>query len=442
MTDNNELTAFVTVLDGGIRVLYIDGNLGWQERKFVRRSLDESPDIQVDLWLDTRRQMDSPLALPLDSGNLYDVFILGDVDALALGTENCLKLATAVGDGAGLMLLGGKFTYGPGGYAGTPLEPVLPIQIDRLERQMAGEPLRQDVHLAGKLPMLPTTDHFATRLDLATRNVEHWQRLPPLLGANRFRSLGPQARVLAKTPNDDPLLVEGKFGTGRVLAFAGDSTYRWYRYGFQDDHRRFWRQSILWLAHKDESDQNDVWIRLPQRRFRRGARVPLTVGVRDSTGTTIEDAEIRVQLNGPEGMTESIRVTRREEQWTGRSQTLAQPGDYTLSVTALRDGQEIGSTSGDFLVLDQDLEMTDPSASPGYLENLARLTEDAGGTLIAAEQLSETLEKIKTELIDSEAEFQSKWQLTDTVWDASFLFIGLFGLLTVEWYLRKSWGLV
>ena len=88
----------------------------------------------------------------------------------------------------------------------------------------------------------------------ATRNAA-WVALPPLDGANLIdrRELKPNAEVLAEADDvqQHPLLVAGQSGDGRVLAFAGDSTWHWQMQGFGDAHRRFWRQCVLWLAKKD-----------------------------------------------------------------------------------------------------------------------------------------------------------------------------------------------
>src|SRR5690606_13600693 len=47
LTTNNERSSFVTVLDGCLNVLYVEGALRVEQR-FLRRSLDASPDINVD----------------------------------------------------------------------------------------------------------------------------------------------------------------------------------------------------------------------------------------------------------------------------------------------------------------------------------------------------------------------------------------------------------
>ncbi len=441
--ENNQLSAFLTVLDGGLRVLYLDGNLAWQERKFIRRVLDESPDIQVDLWLDTRQGQGPATDLPLDAVPPYDVYLIGDVAAESLGAGQALQIANAVADGKGLMMIGGVHSFGPGNYATSPLGPALPITMSRMESQIRGEPIRPDVHYSQELQMIPTTDHFITRLTAPLQNEARWRELPTLLGANRFRGLTDQAIVLAAAEDGQiPLLVEGKSGLGRVLAFAGDSTYRWYRYGFQQEHKRFWRQCMLWLAQKDQAQQNDVWIRLPQRRFRPGSNAPFTVGAQDASGTPIEDAKITVQLQGPGGFFQTMRIAREDDHWAGTSEPLEIAGDYEYYVTAERLGEKLGDVRGSFLVVDQDLELADPAANPQQLSALSQLTAEAGGRLIAADELSDILRQIANRAVDDDVEYQTKWQLADSQWDASAFFAVLIGLLIVEWLLRKRWGLV
>ena len=161
------------------------------------------------------------------------------------------------------MMIGGLHTFGPGGYRGTPLAPVLPITMGRFERQELGPdaPIREDLHLSGPLQMLPTTPHFVTRLAPEPENTTRWQQLKPLTGANRFDSVNPRAMRLAESQNGDPLLVAWQYDAGRVLVFAADSTHRWWRYGQQEAHKRFWRQAMLWLGNKDELLRRDVWVK-------------------------------------------------------------------------------------------------------------------------------------------------------------------------------------
>ncbi len=442
VTVNNEQTAFVTVLQGGLRVFYVDGNVGWQERKFIRRALDESPDIQVDAWLDTQSPDEPGDPVVIDELDHYDVFLIGDLAAARLGNENASRIAKAVSDGKGLMMLGGIYSFGPGGYARSPLAPALPVKMSRLEKQVIGEPVRSDVHWDGDISMQPISDHFVTRLTAPLDNAARWKSLPPLHGANQFKKLSDQAVVLAESPDHQPLLVAGKYGLGRVLAMAGDSTFRWYRGGFQEDHQRFWRQSILWLAQKDEQHQDQVWLQMPQRRYQRGARATATVGARDANGALIADAKFELTIDGPDGYQRSVIVNRQENGSTGVTESLTTPGDYQLSVTATRGDSTLGSDRSRFIVVDQDLELSDPAANPQQLRMMADVTAASGGRFIAAEELSSALDELGEREQESTARLQTQWQLADTTQDAGGLFLLLVSLLVGEWYLRKRWKLV
>ena len=184
----------------------------------------------------------------------YDVYLLGDIDSTAFQGDELANLAKCVGRGAGLMMLGGFQSFGPGGYGQTPLANVLPVGMDRLERQQPDEPLRTDLHWPGPLRMQPTAlglMHFALMLaGNRQENAALWAKLPPLEGANKFHDLAPGAVVLADAGSDKPLLVTHNFGDGRVLAFAGDSTWHWWMQGYESAFKRFWRQVVLWLARK------------------------------------------------------------------------------------------------------------------------------------------------------------------------------------------------
>ncbi len=455
VVDNNQLSSFLNVLEGGIRVLLLTSSVLHQEQRLLRRTLDESPDIQLDFQaIDVRTQDQWPLDLASDLKlQQYDVFIVGDLDAGALTADNWNQLAKLVENGKGLMMFGGYHSFGPGGYRETALRDVLPIEMGQFERQQLDPtaPVRTDLHLPGPVQMLPTGDDAITHLAPADENLATWKSLQPLIGANRLGRVKDQARVIAAAPpspdspasSGAPLLVKSNYVSGRVLAFAGNSTYQWWRYGRKDIHKRFWRQAILWLASRDQTQTENVWIMLPQRRFRPGSRVAFTAGVNDATGDPLSDATLAAEIQQlASGEKTTIDLMSQKDQWTGSFEKTATPGDYRLVIRATRAGQELDERHADFVVLDQDLELSDPAANPALLEMLAKLTEPAGGKTLAPEQLPDLLRTIKASPPEDQIETQSKWQLGDTAWDAWSFFAVFVALMSSEWYLRKRWGLV
>jgi hypothetical protein len=293
------------------------------------------------------------------------------------------------------------------------------------------------MHLPGPLRMRPPKrsgppDYI---VQLADNNQALWDKLPPLDGANRLGKLKPAAHLLAETEIGQPLLVAQESGNGRVLAFAVDSTWRWSMHGYADAHKRFWRQAILWLAKKDQSATGDVWLRIEERRHHPGGRVEFAAGARTAQNEPIVDADFRVEVLLPDGSRRPLTVIRQGQEFTGSFFETEQAGDYTISVTATRDGAALGSAKARFLVYEQDLELDNAAAERGLLGTLAEMT---GGESIPPEQLPALLEKLK----EVPKALMIAVQTKKSLWDTWPLFLLLAVLLSIEWFLRKRWGLV
>ena len=443
VTTNNEISTFVTVLKGGLSVLYLFDGFA-NEQKWLRWSLGQSLDIHVDprgFRADKPETRPPDLAELLEPGKV-DVYILGDLDATAFKPQELDQLAQTVERGAGLIMLGGLHSFGPGGYGDTALAGVLPIEIGRLERQNLGERIREDLHLPGPLRMRPAANSAApslTRLAPGEQNAAAWSNLPALDGANRFSGVKVTGSVVAESQQGQPLLVAGEYGLGRVLAFAGDSTWHWWMTGHEAEHKRFWRQAVLWLARKDESTEGNVWIKLDRRRYSPGERIEFTAGANDAQGDPLTDAKFEAEVVWPDGKRSPVRLRRELHDsipnMAGTVVETGPPGDYTLVVTATHPGETLGSARARFLVFEQDLELNNPAADVGALESLAAMTS---GKRVDPEKLSGLLAEIKAGTKDLEVETQSKKEL----WDKWPFFITFIVLLIVEWYLRKRWGLV
>src|SRR5262249_33521038 len=148
-------------------------------------------------------------------------------------------------------------------------------------------------------------------------NTATWRQLPPLKWAYKFAGVkeAPGVRVLLESPQQKPLLVSGEYGRGRVLAFAGESTYLWQMHGKETQHKRFWRQLILWLVKREADDKSDVWVKLDQRRFQPGGRVQVTAGTRTALGDPIPNAALETVVVHPDGHREPLRLSAEKLQF-------------------------------------------------------------------------------------------------------------------------------
>ena len=365
VTSNNQQSTFISVRDGGVKVLYLAGaqragGVPGLEQRFVRSSLAASPDIFVARQVFDYRQPRRVLEFDASQGK-PDVFLIDNLDATALSDQSWREMADQVRKGAGLGMIGGRQSFGPGGYSATRLAAILPVEVSATERQRLTEPRRRDVHIEGPITMRPAKPFGLGHpiLQLASGEAAPgdaiWSELPTLDGANRFdRSrLKPNAMVLLETGGDParPLLVVGQSGEGRVLASAIDTTWRWRLEGFGDAHRRFWRQAVLWLARKDDSSQSPVWIDLDSRLVTRGGRLDMRIGVRTTGSGDPSAGDLRYEaiVDAPDGKKVDLATGGGEETAAMFAATGA-AGDYTVRVTGFRGETKLGDAQARFSV--------------------------------------------------------------------------------------------
>lgn len=438
LTVNNQQTTYISVLKGGVSVALFDDALH-PEHKFIRR-IDESPDIRVDFKPIRLGQLGErvPLEPEWFEPGKYDVYIIGNVRAKVFGPDILQKLARTVEQGAGLLMIGGFRSFGPGGYADTPLANLLPVEMERTEVQNTDD-IEESLHHTGSLPMIPTSlglQHFVMRLDTPAKNRERWRLLPPLEGANKFHDTKPLALKFAESRDGIPILLGLESGRARTMAMAADTTYLWYLAGKQEEHQRFWQQVILWLAHKDVQGDESVWVRLDGRRFRAGQPVGMTMGARDAEKRPIDDAEFKVEITDPDGKKEQITPQRSGTETLGKFLNAKAPGEYKVRVEASKNGQPVGlGAESRFLVFEQDLEMHNPAADFVLMEEIARIT---GGAVVAPEDLANHLRKLLKQGLNVEVTEIKRVQLWDN-WPLLAVFVFT---LTAEWFLRKKRGLV
>lgn len=445
VTKNNTLSAYLSVLEGGLRILYLEGRtVDRPEQKFLRQVVATSADMELDFrWIDHRRRDAWPVDLTAQlTEQVYDVYIIGDLDSQALSQETLQALATEVENGKGLLMLGGFHSFGAGGYQQTVLRDVLPVEMSRLDRQDFGDPIRADIHLAGPLTMSVAQSHFLSALGVDEEGAPALNVLPPLAGANKVVGAKPRAMTVFETEAQQPLLVAGEYGLGRTLAFTADSTWQWIFAGKGNIHKRFWRQAILWLAKKDGLETRDVWVQLGQRRYVPGAPIQFTAGANSQSGEPLPGVTFETRLVAPDGTRTLIRTLPGEDVIEGSLEAGQETGDYTIEVVARQGNTEVGTGRGRFFVFDQDLELSDPSARPSQLAALSAITGSVGGRTWTPEELPQLLREIKNRPPETEVEVQTKWTWPETTRDSWINLLLIVGLLGWEWYLRKRWSMV
>lgn len=437
-TINNSRETIITVQKGGIRVAYLHSIP--PEAKFILK-VGGTEQIQIESNLLYLGALKKQNRIPDDwfEPNRFDVYMIGDIPAELLTKEQMSALASRVSeDGAGFIMLGGLRSFGPGGYAGTPLEELLPVEMKQAEKSDGR--VAPDLHYFQNLQMLPTGrggTHYLMRLDNATNPNTIWSKLPPLQKANKLKPRHQLVEVLAQSEEGAPLLFAHEFGRARVLAFAGDTTWLWHLNGFQQEHTRFWQQVILWLSRKEFDNDSSVWARVDPRNFRQGQRVPITFGARDDRGEPLANANFQVTVKTPDGKEFSPSFQGSGGERALEINNTELPGDYWVKVDATLDGQPIGPSAWTRFLIDAgDPELDNPAADYQLLEEIAKLS---GGSMILPEDLDDYLEQLQNERLPS-------LELTEihrnSLWDNSYVMLLFVFIISSEWFLRKKSGLV
>jgi len=154
----------------------------------------------------------------------FDAIVLQDFDAQPYGLERYLpNIQRYVRSGGGLVMVGGNNSFVAGGYAGTPLADVLPVELD-------GSRGGTSADTATFVPKWTPEGLAAPLLD-PLRSVLGDQ-LPSMPGANVLGDVHPGGVALWSHPtrttrsgHDMPVLAIGEEGDGRTIALGIDGAW-------------------------------------------------------------------------------------------------------------------------------------------------------------------------------------------------------------------------
>ncbi|MCH1509695.1 MAG: hypothetical protein L7T84_10860, partial [Akkermansiaceae bacterium] len=138
---NNRITRSIRVVNEKVNVLYIEGNARWEFR-YLRAILKRDPRINATFIASNvgpevaRNSPEHIERFPSkrEEAFMYDLVVLGDVDAAFFSDEELGLLEELIRDrGASLLMLCGPM-HSPGSYQGTPVQTMLPVRFDPDEK--------------------------------------------------------------------------------------------------------------------------------------------------------------------------------------------------------------------------------------------------------------------------------------------------------------------
>jgi uncharacterized membrane protein len=450
--ENNRRSVLVEPPGRRRQILMIEGAPGF-EHSFIKRALAADPGFEIDSVVRKGRdvrgaatyfvQAASTRAPRLASGfpqeraalYEYDAVVLANVEADTLSRLQLQWLTDFVDQrGGGLLVFGGK-TFAQQGFAGTPLEDVLPLRLTDRGNGVVPAANRADSRLAVRLTAAGLT-HPMMRTTGSDQDLEkRWQAMPALAGVATLGALRPGAEALAVVTAQDgprPLVAVQRYGQGRAVLFAGEASWRWRMQMPSTDrtHEFFWRQAVRWIAAAapDRVSLGSVPSLVP------GSRTAINVAVRNQEFAPVGDATVRLRVTRPDGSSEDAAAALAAPQAGSYSGELRfdEPGVYRINAVAQRGETQIAAANRWILVGGADLEMADPRLND---EVLRRIATASGGSYLHADDVGD-LPSLIAAAVAEPANPQ-----VEELWHNVWIFVALMLLLAAEWVLRRRWGL-
>jgi len=446
---NNARNAWIDVTDEAEKILYFEGEPRW-EVKFMRRAVAEDDNLQLVLLqrtaeskflrLEVSDSTELEFGFPTTREELYRyrALVLGSVEASFFTHDQLQMIADFVSErGGGLLFLGGLSAFAEGGWAGTPVEEVMPVGL--------GTPTGEEGFFS-EVDVTPTPAGFAhpaVQLDAEPEDLQaRWEALPPLTIVNPLdkSDVRPGATVLLEGLRNDGgiqvVLAYQRYGRGTSIALTAQDTWLWQMHSdvsLEDQsHESFWKQMLRWLS---DGVPDAVVATAAEEEVEPGEAIALTASIRDSTFLEVNDATVIATITSPSGVVQELPLewTVQEDGEYSAPFRPAELGDYEIQISAERLGGQLGSDVTYLHAAPSDREFFGAARRTQLLQ---RIADDTGGQFYTRDDVLDLPEDITIS--------GAGVTLVDELdlWDMPVLFLLMLLFMGAEWGYRRIRGLV
>jgi hypothetical protein len=456
VTENNARSVLVSPAGRKRRVLILEGAPGF-EHSFMTRAWTTDKGLEVDSVTRKGKNADGVDTFFVQAGSgrsaaltagfparrdqlyVYDAVVIANVEGDFFSRAQLTMLADFVSErGGGLLVLGGR-SFAQRGLSGTPLEEVLPVELNDRRGGLVRASLGSDTLAAhNKLTLTAEGEtHPMMRIGTSPEDTRKmWAALPALAASATLGGPRPGATILALTTAPGggvfPVVAVQRYGQGRSMVFAGEASWRWKMMVASSDRSYdfFWRLAARWLS---SASPDPVAIGAPDAP-EPGDAISIDVDARDASFAPVADATVDATLTAPGGVVSTIKL-RHADPASGRYTAALgaeKPGLYRLHAEARRGTAVLGAADRWMYVGGSDREFADPRLNEGFLRRVAR---NSGGRYVRAAEASRVPAWLQATVPQNAAPERRD------LWHEPWAFALLVLLLSAEWILRRRWGL-
>lgn len=430
-TKNNSASKYVKVLSNKIKVLTIAGKPSY-DLSFINQAIKKNQDLRLETLIEKLPNEYYPLSANerfIDSADV--IFLIGfptkeNSEALIQKILNRIKkdntplfiLLNLDTDFNRLTVFKPFLPFDWRGAYGTASQVLIDIPYDKSKNEI--------------LSIDPVN------------SLEAWNSFPPIFRLDREFIAKPESEILAyfklqNTSINQPLIISRNLNRHRSIAFLGFNIWRLkllqgMKEGESIYFERFINNIVKWLSTLETTQRLSV--NLPKKIFDTNEKVFLIAQFYDESNNPISDAEIFLNLsaNGEKKLSTQFQPNGNGL-YTVELSNL-EKGDYQFSVNTEYAGKKFQS-EGKFSVIETELEFRDLTLKEDLLKQIAFITN---GSYVHISKSEDFINNISQELRSTKKE--KKVTSVFHAWNSTYLLIILIAFLSIEWYLRKKWGLL
>ncbi len=463
LTDNARSSSQLEVVDDQVKVLLVSGLPSWDYQQ-LQRLLQRDSTISLSCWLqsmdETRPQEgDAPISrLPRSIEELgqYNLVIMMDPNPQEFDRSwvNLLKDYCRYKAGGLLFVCGPQYT---GEFVTMnrlrDIRDLLPVRLGDNEFIDSIQALAsaRDDQAGQMLPVGHNLDHPAMSFrNDAAQTEQIWNSMPGVYWNFPAIAAKPTARVLLErgdqvnSEGNQPLLVDGRFGSGTVMYMGFQDTWRWRSVGVQAQYfDRFWIQMVRYMVeNRSLQGSRRGFIDAEKNEFELGDRITLIGRVLDSSFKPLTEPVVETMVKSDDGRLQKVEMKMLPQQ----------EGSYEAIFVAQRTGTYQATINipdaneEDDLIEPISFRVVPPNAESGvwWLNEklLTEIAERSGGQYVSLARISELPAQLPASSRRVELNSPPKpfWDINATL---RWLALGLpVGLLSIEWILRKAYKLL
>lgn len=426
--ENNRKSFYVNVLSNKVNVLIVSSSPS-ADLTFVKNSLISDKNLSVKSLTEIRTGIfiEKDYVKVIDSA---DIFFLIDYPVRESSSKVFEQIAKRIIEKNIPYFI--SFSASADKQKLSLLQNSLPISITQFENSYSQ--VQPNIAIAeNSNPLLQNN---------SSNMITAWNSLPPVLQPKGIFVKKVESKLLSSikidnVPQSLPLIVTRSFGNSRSISLIAKDFWKWKLQTAtkqSDLFDRFIINSVRWLNISEEF--KIIRIKTNKRFYSTGEDVIFNAQVFDESLNPVSNAAVSVKLNQSNEQSEVILTSIGSGLYEGTFKPTS-GGDHSFIGDAKLNGKVLGEDKGSFNIGEVDVELINPVANYHFLNGLS---EQTGGEFYTPDKIAQLIDQLNK--INSQSAKEKISTSEIKLWSSEWFLILVILLFSIEWFLRKRFGML